>query len=370
MAERRLGLIVSGATSRMAQTQHLPALMGIRAEGGLPLKGGDRLNPDIILHGRDSERLEKLARSLGIERYTTDLDAALSDPAYEVFFDTALTESRPVLLTKAIEAGKHIYAEKPVVHTVEQGLAILKAAEARGLKHGAVEDKLHMPGISALRDLRDKGFFGRITKFHLEFGAWIFDGKEIPCQRSSWNYRKDRHGGIMLDLFPHWRYVIEDLLGRISEFVSSSWTATPERVDERGGIYRVDVEDTGVCMLTLDNGIHGSIGSGWATRTRQDRFMLHIDGTGGSAEASYSQCFVQPVAKLAADGKKAIQPPWSEVSLPPQKNNYRIAWEEFLRHLAEDAPFKSDLRAGIRDVQFGELNRQSVRERRWISFPA
>lgn len=370
MPERRLGIIVSGATSRMARTQHLPALMAMREERGLPLKGGDRLIPDIFLHGRDSRRLQALAQGMGIERYTTDLDAVLSDPAYEVFFDTALTQTRPMLLSKAIDAGKHIYAEKPVAHSVEQGLTILRAAENRGLKHGAVEDKLHMPGINAVRDLRQKGFFGRITKFHLEFGYWVYDGENIPCQRSSWNYRKDQHGGIMLDMFPHWRYVIEDLFGRISELASSSWTAMPERVDESGALYEVDVEDTGVCMMTLENGIRGSAASSWATRLRHDRFSLHIDGTEGSADASFSQCFVQPAAKPVPGGKGPVEAPWSELTLPPQKNNYRIAWEEFLRHVAEDAPLKSDLRAGIRDVQFGELNRRSVGERRWVAFPA
>ena len=369
MNKRRLGIIVSGATGRMGRTQHLPALTAIRAEGGLLLQNGDHLVPDMLLLGRDRERLKALAQSMGIDRYTTDLDGALSDPAYQLFFDTALTETRPAFLTKAIEAGKHIYTEKPVVHSVKQGMQLLKQAEARGLKHGAVEDKLYMPGINALRDLRDQDFFGQITKFHLEFGSWVFDGKKIPSQRSSWNYRKDQYGGIMLDMFPHWRYVIEDLLGRITELVSSSWTAVPERVDERGNLYQVDVEDSGVCIMTLQNGIRGSVASSWATRTR-DRFLLHIDGTGGSAEASYSQCFVQPAAKPAPGGKGAIEAPWSELTLPPQKSNYRLAWEKFLRHLAEDAPFKSDLKAGIRDVQYGELNRQSVKESRWVSFPA
>ena len=370
MTERRLGIIVSGATGRMGRMHHLPALLAMRAEGGLPLRNGDRLVPDILLHGRDGARLAALAESLGISDYTTDLDQALSDPAYELFFDTALTETRPVVLAKAIEAGKNIYTEKPVAHSVEQGRRILKLAEARGVKHGAVEDKLYMPGIIALRSLRDQGFFGRITKFHIEFGAWVFDGTDIPAQRASWNYRKDKNGGIMLDMFPHWRYVIEDLLGRVEEFVSASWTATPERIDERGERYQGDVEDTGECLLKLDGGIRGSIASSWATRTWQNRFTLHIDGTGGSAQASYEKCSVQPAAKPAPGGKGAVETPWSELTLPPQQTNYRLAWEAFLRYLVEDAPFKSDLKAGVRDVQFGELNRQSVKERRWVTFPA
>jgi predicted dehydrogenase len=363
--ERRLGIIVSGGTGRMGRTQHLPALMAIRRQGGLPLANGGRLVPDVVLVGRDSERLNGLAQALGITRFTTDLDQALSDPAYEVFFDAAATQTRPMLLTKAIAAGKHLYTEKPVAHSLAQGLQILKAAEQRALKHGAVEDKLHRPGIRALRSLRDSGFFGRIVKFHLEFGDWVFDGKQIPCQRASWNYRSEQGGGIMLDMFPHWRYLVEDLLGRIARLTSSAWTGTPERIDERGHHYRVDVEDSGLCMLMLDNGAYGSISSSWATRMRHDRFTLHVDGTDGSAEATFERCFVQR-APTAASAREAA---WTEVPVSTKDDSFRTGWEDFLRHVAEDAPLKSDLRAGIRDVQFGELNRQSARENRWLSFP-
>jgi len=376
MAERRLGIIASGGTGRMGRVHHLPALMAIRAEGGLPLSGGDRLVPELLLVGRDSQRLAELGRTFGIERYTTDLDQALSDPAYEVFFDSAVTHTRPAFLIKAVRAGKHIYSEKPAVSSADQGLQLLKDAEARGLKHGVVEDKLHTPGIKALRQLRDTEFFGRIIRFHLDFGFWVFDGKQIPCQRPSWNYRSDQDGGIMLDMFSHWRYLIEDLLGRITRLTSSAWTAIPERIDEHGERYRVDVEDSAMCIMTLENGVRGSISSTWATRAkRDDRLSLHIDGTSGSAEVGYHSCFIQPAAeKATADDVKSPgadrSSPWLEVPVPAEtKSSCRAGWEEFLRHVAEGAPLQSDLKAGIRDVQFGELCLQSARESRWLSFP-
>jgi predicted dehydrogenase len=378
MAERRLGIIVSGGTGRMGRGHHLPALTAIRAEGGLPLAGGDRLVPELFLVGRDNERLGELGRTFGIERYTTDLDQALSEPAYDVFFDSSVSRVRPALLLKAIRAGKHIYSEKPVATSAEQGVQILKEAESRGLKHGVVEDKLHMPGIKALRQLRDSGFFGRIIRFHLDFGFWVFDGEQIPCQRPSWNYRSDQDGGIMLDMFSHWRYLIEDLLGRITSLTSSAWTAIPERVDEHGARYRVDVEDSGMCMVTLDNGARGSISTSWATRAkRNDRLSLHIDGTDGSAEVGYQSCFIQPATekvKAAAEDSKGPDAggsaAWRELPLAKEKmSSCRIGWEAFLRHVADGAPLQSDLKAGIRDVQFGVLTLQGAKENRWLSFP-
>src|SRR5262249_37409065 len=141
MATRTIGIIVNGATGRIGSTQHLVnALVPIIEEGGLPL-GGDRLLPRLLLVGRDADRVAGVARAHRLSDWSTDLDAALADPAYAVFFDAAATEQRVAVLRKAIAAGKHVYSEKPVAPTVAEGRALLKEASTRGLKHGVVEDK-------------------------------------------------------------------------------------------------------------------------------------------------------------------------------------------------------------------------------------
>ena len=154
-----------------ASTQHLAnALAPIRAEGGLA-GGADRIVPRLLLVGRDGERLQPaLRRPTASSDWTTDLDAALAKPDFPIFFDAAATQQRVAALTKAIAAGKHIYSEKPVAPSVAEGLALLHAAQARGLKAGAVEDKLHLPGIAeTCRRWRKSGFFGRVTGFPARF---------------------------------------------------------------------------------------------------------------------------------------------------------------------------------------------------------
>ena len=163
----------------------------------------------------------------------------LPTPAYTIFFDAAATQQRVGVLKKAIAAGKHIYSEKPVAPTVAQANALLRAAEARGLRHGAVEDKVYLPGMQKLARLTQSGELGRIVGFRLEFGWWVFDGTDRPGQRPSWNYRRgDGGGGLILDMYPHWRYVIETIVGRIARVSSAAWTAVPERIDEDGRRYR------------------------------------------------------------------------------------------------------------------------------------
>ena len=378
MARQTIGIIVNGATGRIGSTQHLAnALAPIIAEGGLALEQ-DQLLPRLLLVGRDAERLAAVARNHKLADWTTDLDAALADPAYPIFFDAAATQQRVAVVEKAIAAGKHVYCEKPVAPTTALALTLLRQARSRGLKHGVVEDKVHLPGFRKLAALVARGELGRIVGFRLDFGWWVFDGSERPCQRPSWNYRSGG-GGIILDMYPHWRYVIENIIGRIVAVASSAWIATPERIDEQGERYRVAVEDSAATLLEIEGGIFGTIASSWATRVRRDDLLtLQIDGTQGSAVAGLHRCRVQSNAQTPAIAHFSVMQDigadyhsgWAEVPpLPCYRNPYRVGWEAFLRHVAAGAPLACDFTAGIRDVAFAEACHRSMEERRWVAFP-
>jgi predicted dehydrogenase len=377
MTVKEIGIIVHGATGRIGATQHLAnALAPIRAEGGL-VSGANRIMPRLLLAGRNATRLEEIARLHGGVEWTTDLDAALAKPAYSIFFDAAATEQRVAVLTKAIAAGKHIYSEKPAAPTVAGGLALLHAARTRGLKTGVVEDKIYLPGLQKLRTLSADGFFGRVTGFRLEFGWWVFDGIERASQRPSWNYKSATGGGLTLDMYPHWRYVLEGILGPIQRVVTGASTAIPERRDETGVPYRVDVEDASLTLAELANGVIGSIICSWATRVRRDDLLtLQIDGTAGSAIAGLHRCWIQTAAETPLvrhfnpDRDLGIdyRADWKEVAgRGSYINPYRMGWENFLRHVADDAPLTNDFAAGLRDVQLAQACYRSLAERKWVS---
>ena len=377
MAVKNIGIIVNGATGRIASTQHLAnALLPIRTEGGLAI-GDDRIVPRLLLCSRDEKRLAALAQGNGIDRWTTDLDAALSDPGYSVFFDAAATGQRVPTLTKAIAAGKYIYSEKPVALSVSEGMSLLTAARARNLKHGAVEDKIFLPGLQKLTHLAGQKFFGRVTGFRLDFGWWVFDGFERKGQRPSWNYQRSGAGGLIMDMYPHWRYVVESILGPIRRIVAATATAVPQRADESGTRYDVDVDDTSVTLVELDNGAIGTIVCSWATRVRRDDVLtFQIDGTGGSAIAGVHRCWTQsatdtpevrhinPMVDIGFDYHRD----WKEVSESVDPTNpYRIGWERFLRHIVAGEPLASDLSAGIRDLRLVQACYRSAAEGRWIT---
>src|SRR6476659_2075041 len=377
MADHRSGVIINGATVRMGTTQHMANLLAIAAEGGLPLRNGDRLVPDLMLVGRDSNRLAALASAHSGLRWTTNLAEALAGPD-DIFMDCTATGGRPARVRQAIAAGKHIHIEKPTAPTVDEAMELARLADRARVKHGVIQDKLFLPGFAKLLFVKNAGFFGRLLSIKIDAGSWVFDGTTQECQRPSWNYKKSDGGGLALDMMAHWRYMIDRLVAPITGVCALMTTATPERVDEQGKPYKVDAEDTVYALLKTKDGAVGQITNSWATRPRRDdTMMVHIDGTHGSASAGRFQCLTQAAVntpeafiKAARPGGVDLQAHWEEVPdtverAPP----FRQCWEIFLRHVGEDAPYLPTLVEGAKAVQLADLAYKSVAERRWIDVP-
>jgi predicted dehydrogenase len=378
MAARTIGVVIEGATGRLGSTQHLRSLMEIRNEGGLPLANGDRLVPEPVLLSRDPAKLAALATAYGGLTWSTDRDTCLADRDIAIYFDASATGGRAKRIAAALAAGKYVYVEKPLAENLAEALDLTRRAEHAGLKNGVVQDKLFLPGLVKLRKLYEANFFGRVLSARLDFGWWVFDGEFYPAQRPSWNYRKAAGGGLILDMFAHWRYIFDRLLGEIEAVSCRHLTAVPERRDERGQLYRVDIEDTAFAMFELAGGVVAQVSSSWASRVKRDDLLqIQVDGTRGSAVCGLHRCFVQP---LVATPKPFFDPErpqsmifdqqWQEMpDLEPARNGYRAGWELFLRHVVEDTPFPAPFLEGAKSVQLAEACYRSHRDRRWIDVP-
>src|SRR5215467_4384139 len=296
MRTHTIGIVIDGATGRLGSTQHLRSLMAIRGEGGLPLANGDRLVPEPVLLGRDPGKLGALAAAQGGLEWSTDRGACLADPAIAIYFDASATGGRPSRAGAGLAAGKHVYLEKPIAETLDDALNLARRARHAGLKNGAVQDKLFLPGLVKLRKLYEADFFGRVLSVRLDFGWWVFDGELYPAQRPSWNYRKQAGGGLVLDMFAHWRYIFDRLLGEIKAVSCRHVTAQPRRRDETGNGYEVDVEDSAFATFELAGGVLAQVSSSWASRVKRDDLLqIQVDGTLGSAVCGLHRCFVQPL---------------------------------------------------------------------------
>ncbi len=379
MADKKIRVAMNGVTGRMGTNQHLiRSLCAIRDDGGVQLADGSLLVPEPVLVGRNEKKLSRLAAENGVSDYSTDLDAVLSDPAVEIYFDSQQTQLRVDSVIRAIDAGKAVYCEKPTATQTSEALRLAEHAENAGVKNGVVQDKLWLPGLMKLKYLMDTGFFGRILSVRGEFGYWVFDGFHQPVQRPSWNYREEDGGGIMVDMFCHWRYVIDNLFGPIERLVALGATHIPERVDEAGKPYTCTADDAAYGIFELRNGIVCQFNSSWAVRVRRDDLLtLQVDGTNGSAVAGLRECHVQaegmtpkPVWNPDIDQPIDFYEDWNLMpTRDPFPNAFRRQWELFLRHVAEGGEFPWDLREGAKGVQCAELGLQSWKERRWVDMP-
>lgn len=379
-AVREIGIIMNGASGRMGYRQHLVrSILAIRDEGGFELPDGQRVTVRPLLVGRSEAKLAELAKRHDIEDYTTDLDAALADPKWEIYGDFLVTKARAAALRKAIAAGKPIYTEKPTAESLEESLELAQLAKDAGVKTGVVHDKLYLPGLQKLKRLIDSGFFGRILSVRGEFGYWVFEGDWQPAQRPSWNYRAEDGGGIIVDMFPHWSYVLENLFGGVKSVYAHAATHIPERWDERGEKYAATADDAAYGVFELEGGAIAQINSSWTTRVNRDELVeFHVDGTHGSAVVGLFGAKIQP---RTATPKPVWNPDledtidyaatWQQVPVNDVfLNGFRQQWQEFLTSYVLGTDYAFDLLAGARGVQLAEAGLTSSRTGARVELPA
>ncbi|GAA0593783.1 Gfo/Idh/MocA family protein [Actinomadura livida] len=379
MARRSIGIVMNGVTGRMGYRQHLlRSILAIREQGGVRTDGGTVLWPEPVLVGRSEAKLRDLAERHGLTAWTTDLAEALARPETEVYFDAQVTGARAAAIRAAVAAGKHVYTEKPLAEDLDGALALARLADEAGVQHGVVQDKLFLPGLLKLKRLVDGGFFGRVLSVRGEFGYWVFEGGWQEAQRPSWNYRAEDGGGIILDMFCHWRYVLDGVVAPVRSVQVLGATHIPERVDEDGKPYAATADDAAYGIFELDGGIVAQINSSWATRVFRDELVeFQVDGTEGSAVAGLRRCRVQhramtpkPVWNPDLPATEDFRAQWQEIPDNAEfGNGFKTQWEMFLRHVAGEGDFPWDFYAGARGVQLAELGLRAWREGRRLEVP-
>ncbi|MDT0443275.1 MULTISPECIES: Gfo/Idh/MocA family oxidoreductase [unclassified Streptomyces] len=380
--KKTVRIAMNGVTGRMGYRQHLVrSILAIREQGGVDLGDGSVIWPEPVLVGRREHALREIARRHGLDpeaAVTTDLDAVLADDGIDIYFDSQITLTREAAIKQAIAAGKHIYTEKPTATSLEGALALARQAADAGVKHGVVQDKLFLPGLQKLKRLVDGGFFGRILSVRGEFGYWVFEGDWQPAQRPSWNYRSEEGGGIVVDMFPHWEYVLHELFGRVETVQALAATHIPQRWNEQGKPYEATADDAAYGIFQLAGGIIAQINSSWSVRVNRDELVeFQVDGTEGSAVAGLRNCRAQhrsatpkPVWNPDLPATEVFREQWQEVPDNGEfDNGFKAQWELFLRHVVLDEPYTWDLLAGARGVQLAELGLASSADGRRLTVP-
>ena len=368
---------MNGVTGRMGTNQHLlRSIDAIIKQGGVQVGPEEIIMPDPILVGRNETKLKKLVEISSAEKYTTNLDGVMNDPAYPVYFDAQSTLRRFDAVKQAAAAGKHVYCEKPTAIKTEDAYELYKICRDAGVKNGVVQDKLWLPGIIKFQRLVENDFFGDILSVRGEFGYWVFEGHTVPPQRPSWNYRKEEGGGIAIDMLCHWRYIIDNLFGKVKSVSCLASTHVPERIDEQGNPYPCTADDSAYSTFECENGVVCHFNSSWNVRVRRDDLLtMQVDGSKGSAIIGLRDVWTQhygntPRPVWNPDIPQPIDffDGWQKVPEQEEYDNaFKIQWEMFLRHIAIDEPFRWNLLEGAKGVQLAEMGLLSCEQRRWVN---
>ncbi len=377
-----LRIAMNGITGRMGYRQHLLRSILPLRDSGLVLEDGTTIAIEPILVGRNEEKVRELAKRHGVDVWSTDLDAVINDPSVDVVFDASMTSLRAATLKKAMAAGKHIFTEKPTAETLEEAIELARIGRESGVTAGVVHDKLYLPGLVKLRRLVDEGFFGRILSIRGEFGYWVFDGNTQAAQRPSWNYRKADGGGMTTDMFCHWNYVLEGIIGRVRSVSAKTATHIPARWDEAGNKYEATADDAAYGIFDLEtpagDAVVGQINSSWAVRVYRDELVeFQVDGTHGSAVAGLRKCVSQqrantpkPVWNPDLPVTEPFREQWAEVPANADLDNgFKLQWEEFLRDVVAGREHRFGLLSAARGVQLAELGLKSSAQRRTLDIP-
>ena len=319
----------------------------------------------------------------GVERWTTDLDAALADPDGRDLLRRRHDADAPGRGPPArIAAGKHVYCEKP---TRDRPCRRARTSRELAEETRRQERRRHGQAVPARSPEADDAAEVRLLRPHARGAGRVrlLGLRGRPAAGPAAVVELPRRGGRR----HHPRHALplalraRPLFGAVESVSCLGATHIPERWDEDGKPYKATAEDAAFATFMLDGRRRSrTINSSWVTRVyRDDLVIFQVDGTHGSAVAGL-QSLQGPAARGdAAPGVEPGREADATISAPtgrrcpirePYPNGFRSQWEMFIRHVVEDAPWLYTLREGAKGLQLVEAAQKSWRERRWVDVPA
>lgn len=196
----------------------------------------------------DPERSQPMVDELGVTAFT-DFESALQAHQPQIVFICTPPVLHIEQARRAVEAGAHVFLEKPVSHSLDGVDALDEMARAaQRVVQVGYNFRFH-PGLRALKHLLDEGRIGRLLWTHVEVGKYLPDWRKWQDYRQSYTARRELGGGIILD-YSHELNYAQWLMG----YPSAVFCEAGRRSD-----LDVNVEDHAVIMLRFANGAHAAV---------------------------------------------------------------------------------------------------------------
>jgi len=280
------------------------AMIGVGAISGIYLKNITETFSELEIAGICDlipERAQKASEQYGLKIYA-DMYAAFADPEVEIVLNLTRPYEHFAVSKAALEAGKHVYTEKPLGASYEEGLELTKLAKEKGLLIGGAPDTFLGAGIQTCRKLIDDGFIGK------PIGA----AARMVCHgHETWHPDPDFYyqygGGPMMDMGPYYITALVNLLGRIRGITGVTTRAFEKRVitskPHCGEIIDVNVPTTIHGILDFECGATGTIITTFDVYYPRQA-ALEVYGTEGTLFVPDPNCFGGPIQLLRPENKE------------------------------------------------------------------
>jgi predicted dehydrogenase len=230
----------------------------------------------------DMARARAAAEKYQIPKVQT-VDELLRDDSIELVLNLTIPKAHAEVALRAIEAGKHTYAEKPFGINREEGQRVLDAAKRRGVKVGCAPDTFMGAGLQTARKLIDDGAIGK----PVAFTAFMM-GRGHEHWHPSPEFYYEVGGGPMFDMGPYYLTALLNLFGPVKRIMGMASIALPQRTitsePKRGQTIQVQTPDHVVGTMEFENGAVGTIIQSFAMAHAmdQDKQPIRVFGTTGT----------------------------------------------------------------------------------------
>ena len=245
---------------------------------------GTGLRPRLeIVCDLSPERAAQRATDLGFQRYSDDWRKVVEDPAVELVSVCTPNDTHAAISIAALEAGKHVWCEKPMSTSLADSTAMFRAARKSGAKTIIGYNYTKNPAVTHARRLVESGAIGRVAGF---FCRYDVDNEADEQRPWSWRMSRAKSGtGANGDVLSHVISVAHYLTGSTIARVAGDIAIVHEKRDDpdkKGGTKKVDNDDMVSALVHFENGVKGHIGASRVTWGRKCGLRWELHGTRGT----------------------------------------------------------------------------------------
>lgn len=319
----------------------------------------------VLLCGRNEERRSAMAARLGVPETAADYREVVARPDIDAVTITTPNVSHAEIALAALQAGKHVFCEKPLAMNAAEAEAMLRAAEERGLVHQVAFTFRYTHGVAGLRDRLRGGEVG--TPFFIRMVGEGF-GDLRPESRVRWRHQRALAGaGMLADMGSHYFDLVHWVAAPVAEVCGLLLAVDRVRPGMDGQPVRPDTDDLAHVWFRTTSGIAGEFRSSRVTPAHGETGYLEVVGEEGSLLASLTRGNGDRLRRFRPDGSV------DEVALPPEsRSGEPYALGRMMRSFVDsilrgrpDPDLDPTFEAGLAAQQAQDAVLRSVGERAW-----